>query len=565
MSAAAQTWDSPYTVNARWAIRLLPSLIDFAFILPAFVMFQFLSGSRRLLMDGGTGWHIRTGEWILDHGAVPKTDLFSFTKPNASWFAWEWGWDICFAAVHRFWGLAGVVFVNVCLLCVISSLLFLLIRRCCGNDALSLFFTGIAIVGSTIHWLARPHLISWIFLLLFLHVLASAERGRVKMLCVLPFLTLLWTNLHGSFLLALVVVLAAAFGAAGSGFASQYSWLQAYAKAKPYLLCAVACAAATFVNPYTWRLHQHVFLYLRDAKLLDHISEYESPSFHHGGPIFFECMLLLGIASVCWCLARRKMIPALLIVMFAHLALVYARNIPLFLLTASPWIACMAQSALSRAKWVPGFAKTAATIGDISRDLRAFERVKRLHLVSAVAVLIIAALFASGGRGFEAQFDSKQFPIAAVPSLTALSKSRIFTYDQWGDYMIYRFFPQTRVFMDDRSDFYGSKFLDAYLDVLNAGYNWQSDLKRFRIDTVIVKPDAPLATVLKQSPDWKLLFDDGRAIVFAASAATPGHTAGCSPAQLSPVSHDGGNESEGPGGSPRNSYSAFINNERRSL
>jgi hypothetical protein len=494
MSAAAQTWDSPYTVNTRWAIRLLPSLIDFAFMLPAFLLFKFLSGAKRLLMDAGTGWHIRTGEWILNHSAVPKTDLFSFTRANAPWFAWEWGWDVCFAAVHRFWGLAGVVFLNVCFLCVISALLFLLIRRCCGNDVLSLLFTGVGMIGSTIHWLARPHLFSWIFLLLFLHVLLSAERGKTKMLYLLPFLTLLWTNLHGSFFLGIYVVLAGAVGAAWSGFARQYSWSRAYSGAKPYLLCAAGCTAATFANPYTWHLHQHVLSYLRDAKLLDHISEYQSANFHHGGPIFFECMLLLGIASVFWCLERGKITPALLIVSFAHLALVYARNIPVFLLAASPWVACMVQSALRRANCVPRFAELGATITDICRDLRAFERVRRFHLVSAIAVLIVAALFASGRPGFDAQFELKEFPIQAVPALASISKSRVFTYDQWGDYMIYRFYPQTRVFMDDRSDFYGSELLDTYVDVINASYKWESDLKRFAIDTVILRPEAPLAT-----------------------------------------------------------------------
>ncbi|HEX3683901.1 MAG TPA: hypothetical protein VHU83_15320 [Bryobacteraceae bacterium] len=565
-AAAAQTWESTYTVNTRWAIRLFPSLTDFAFILPAFLLFTFLSGTKLLLTDGDTGWHIRTGEWILQHGAVPMTDLFSFTKPHEAWFAWEWGWDVLFAAIHHFWGLAGVAFVNACLLCGISALLFRLIQRCCGNDVLSLLFTLIAVCGSTIHWLARPHLLSWIFVLVFLHVFVSAERGSVKPLRWLPVLTIAWTNLHGGFFLAVVMVLTAAAGAACSGFAAQHSWFAVYAKAKPYLLCAAGCTAATFVNPYTWRLHQHVFSYLHDAKLLDHISEFQSVNFHHGAAVFFECMLLMGIGSAWWCFRRGKFTPALLLVLFGHLALLYARNIPLFLLIASPWAACMVRSALGRVNWAPCFAKAAAAVADICHDLRAFERVGRSHVTSLLAILLIAALFASGRPGFEAQFDPKQFPIEAIPSLNSVSKSRIFTYDQWSDYMIYRFFPDTKVFMDGRSDFYGSDFVDTYLQIVNAGYNWESDLKRFAVDTVVLRPDAPLATVLKQSRKWKLLFDNGTAIVFAAYPQEPiGRPASTGQARLSPVSHDGGNESEVLTKPRRGSNSEFKNYERRSL
>ena len=568
-AAATQTWGPTYTAHTR-VIRLFPSLVDFAFILPIFLLFRFLSGTKRLLTDGDTGWHIRTGQWILQHGAVPRTDLFSFTKPHDAWFAWEWGWDVIFAAIHQFWGLAGVAFVNACLLCCISALLFHLIRRCCGNDLLSLLFTLIAVCGSTIHWLARPHLLSWIFVLIVLHVFVSAERGKVNLLWWLPLLTAFWTNLHGGFFLAIVMVLTAALGAAAGGFARQHtqagSWSSAGAKAKPYLLCAAGCAAATLINPYTWRLHQHVFSYLRDARLLDHISEFQSVSFHHGGALFFECMLLVGIGSAWWCLGRGKFTPALLIVLFAHLALLYGRNIPLFLLVASPWAAYTVRGVLHRVKWAPGFERWAAAVADISHDLRAFERVGRLHLASALAVLLVAALFAAGRPGFEAQFDPKQFPIEAVPSLTAVSKSRIFTYDQWSDYMIYRFFPDTKVFMDGRSDFYGSDFVDTYLAIVNGGYNWESDLKRFRVDTVVLKPDAPLATVLKQSPNWKLLFDNGTAIVFTNSPqATAGRAAASAPARLSPVSHDGGNESEVLTKPRRGSNSKFKNYERRSL
>ena len=79
-AVAVHTWEMTDARVSRGAIRLLPSLTDFAFLLPSFLLFCMLSGSTSLLRDGDTGWHIRTGEWILQHGAVPRIDLFSFTN-----------------------------------------------------------------------------------------------------------------------------------------------------------------------------------------------------------------------------------------------------------------------------------------------------------------------------------------------------------------------------------------------------------------------------------------------------------------------------------------------------
>src|SRR5689334_4825911 len=165
------------TEPIHWAVRFLPSLTDLAFLLPYFLVFGMLSGCSLLLSDGDTGWHIRTGDWILQHRAVPKVDLFSFTKTGQPWFAWEWGWDVLFSVIHRVSGLAGVVFGNMLLLGVVSVLLFRLVRRCCDNDLVAFAFTLIAMCGSTLHWLARPHLVSWVFALVFAHVIVSAEQG----------------------------------------------------------------------------------------------------------------------------------------------------------------------------------------------------------------------------------------------------------------------------------------------------------------------------------------------------------------------------------------------------
>src|ERR1700676_2981206 len=84
----------------RWARLLFPSLSDLFFLALLVWLFMSAVGWQALLVDADVGWHIRTGEYILDHHAVPRHDLYSFSKPDAAWYAWEWLSDVIFGSVH---------------------------------------------------------------------------------------------------------------------------------------------------------------------------------------------------------------------------------------------------------------------------------------------------------------------------------------------------------------------------------------------------------------------------------------------------------------------------------
>src|SRR5437588_10075411 len=105
-----QPFDIAKLLERRWARFVIPSLSDLFFL--AILVWLFSAGSagwQSLLADADAGWHIRTGEYVLDHHMVPHTDLYSFSKPDAPWYAWEWGTDVIDAGLHRWAGLKGVV------------------------------------------------------------------------------------------------------------------------------------------------------------------------------------------------------------------------------------------------------------------------------------------------------------------------------------------------------------------------------------------------------------------------------------------------------------------------
>ncbi len=514
MQAATQTWSPAIGATDKWYARCMPSLVDLAFLLPAFFLFGRLAGTKILFTDGDTGWHIRTGEWILNHRAVPTEDVFSFTRPHQPWFAWEWGWDLLFGTIHKFWGLEGVAFVNVMVLGIVAVLLYKLALRASGNELASFFVTTIAVCGSSVHWLARPHLLSWLFFALFLHLIRDLKEGRRHPLYILPVIVAIWANIHPSFFLSVLLLILTASEEALQIFVDAGTLPAVYRKCRPFLWTIASCSLASLLNPYSWHLHAHILAVL-NPELVNGIQEYQSINFHNPPAGFFECMLLLAAASVFWSWQKKTANSTISVLFWAHVALFSARNVPLFLMIATPVVAKMLNQ-LTAASGITRFHPIHAIVSQISQDLRFFERRRPIHALSALGVLVLAGLFAVNAPGFEGQFNPYAFPATAIPTVASSNARRIFASDQWGGYLIYRLYPAKKVFIDGRADVFGSELSSDALGVQNARYDWKRQLDRFAVDMVIVKPDAPLASALKVSSDWMTLFDDGKAIVFQA-------------------------------------------------
>jgi hypothetical protein len=517
--------------QSKFAIKLLPSMTDFAFLMPIIFLFGRMEGLKTLLADCDTGWHIRTGEWIIAHHGVPTHDIFSYSKPDSAWFAWEWLSDVIWAFLNNHGGLASVACFAILLLAITFVLLFKLVRRK-SNAIVAIVVTMLAATASSVHWLARPHLFTLFFLVLFYAALERVRDGKttiggIPYLALLPAATILWTNLHGGFFVGIVMI-----GAYGMGELLKLALSPrsenrrlALGRAAAYLFTALACLAASLVNPYTYHLHVHVFEYLADPYSAQHILEFLSVSFHHPLAIFFEAMLLLAALSAFWYASKGSFTQPLLLLLWAHAALLSARNIPIFMLVAAPPVAAALQTwldrlpALNAAEWVKAAARKFNTV---AVELSETDRIARWHAVSIVAMLAVAALLFAPHppERFRPEFNPKSFPAAAIDTLRRDPSARIFTFDQWGDYLIYRLYPGTKVFMDGRSDFYGPEFGKKYLDVLQVNYGWEKTLAQFGVDTVLMPPSTPLTGALKESPRWRVVYDDGVAVVFRSARKT---------------------------------------------
>ena len=502
------------------ALRLLPSLTDVAFLLPIVFLFAPLNGVKSMLGDGDTGYHVRAGEWILANGRVPDRDIFSFTKAGEPWFAFEWLWDAGFAWLHQRGGMALVVLASILVIATTFALLFRLARRRCGNPLLAISVTLLAVAASSIHWLARPHVFSWLFLVIFLALLDRVAEGRRRLLWWLPFLTVLWTNIHAGFFVGIVVVFCYAAGELATWLTEEDSAARraALRRSVPYALAGLGSLAASLVNPYSYRLHEHIFAFLRDPFTLLHIDEYQSPNLREVTGLYFEAVVMLGVVSIFGNLRRKRYAQVLLLAGFMHSAFVAARNVPLLAIVTAPEAARCLEQLLARLEQaqVAGWLRRAARgFRESAIEFGITDRAWRLHFAS-IATLVLLCLLVDAQAApskLKAEYDPKRYPARALEVLRR-GDGKIFTTGEWGDYLIYHLFPKRKVFVDGRFDFYGGRFSNKYLDVMYVQLGWEEHLSRYGVDAILLPVETLLGVTLKESGRWRVVYEDGVAIIF---------------------------------------------------
>jgi hypothetical protein len=483
---------------------LVPSHADWLFA--AIMVWLFVAGSgwEVLLADGDTGWHIRAGEYILNHGQVPHTDLFSFTRPGAPWCAWEWLSDVLFALAHRAAGLKGVVLLAGAAIAATLTVLFrhMLAR---GSD----FFVALAACllaagASGIHFLARPHVFTLLLLAVSLWVLGNNDRReRCGAVWLLVPLTALWANLHAGFV-ALPASLAAL--AAASALGRRWRLVRRYAA------LAGACTAASLANPYGVGLHLHILEYLRSDWIRQAVDEFQSPRFRSESSVHFEILLFAGLLAAASLLRRSRTGEAVLVVAWAHAALVSVRNVPVFAVVASPIVAAEAS------RWWRGWVK-----GRPVRSVAAIvERVGTGFAAGAGYASVWPAVFllvlAISPGQWPRDFPEVKFPVELVGRQAhAIEGARVFTSDQWGDYLLYRFGPRQAVFVDGRSDFYGRRIGELYLEAAYGRGDWRGTLERYGVRLVLAPKEWPLADLMGGAGGWRKVDQDGRAVLFERS------------------------------------------------
>jgi len=468
----------------------------------------FFDGTRQLFRDSDAGWHIRTGEAILTGSGLPRVDSYSMLRAGQPWFAWEWGADVLMGGIHLLGGPAFVAGLYAAAIAACTWIWFRLTWAVGGNFLIASALAIPLLTTGNIHWHARPHVFSWLFIL---GAVWYAERER-RSLLVVAIASALWANIHASFFLGAAVASTYAIG----HFVRPLIWdtQPAHRDARWFLYAAMVSLGATLINPYGWQLHTHVAAYLTNKELLDRVGEFQSFNFHSEGAV--QILLMFGVACVgaVAALAQRRIAHALLIAMFAAMALRSARVLPVLALVALPLANGAITAALRTARglqprvraWLDGFLQ----YGDNLRSLdRRFSGLATVPVVLAItfAILSLPAVAARAG------FPPETFPAEAAERVPA--HARLLAPDMYGGYLIYRFNGQRKVYFDGRSDFYGADYMKDYLKLVEVRPGWREQLDRARFTHALLPNRYSLIPAL-EALGWTRLYSDGVATVLEA-------------------------------------------------
>ncbi|HXI99594.1 MAG TPA: hypothetical protein VNH44_00130 [Micropepsaceae bacterium] len=443
--------------------------------------------SPGVLNDGDSFLHLATGEWMISHRAVLHTDPFSFSRPNAPWLSHEWLAEILMAEAFRLQGWAGVV----ALTALAAALALFQLARHLGRwlpPGANLFVLLLAGVCVAPGLLARPHILALpVFEAWVAELFVARSLGRAPSWFLLPLMCL-WANLHGGFILGLLLVVPLTLEAI---LAAPAAWRAVLARWGGFLLAAVGAALLT---PHG--LAGLVFSFeLMGMPELSAIGEWRPADFGTLQPQ--ELALIAGLYVALTRGARLPRLRVFILLGLLHMALQHTRQqmfagVIVPLLIAEP----------------------------LGAALPASRHEHHPRRWSAAGAALAVALVALRLQFPIIRTDSPSAPIRAVQHVPpALTAQPVFNDYFFGGYLI---FVHIRPFIDGRADMYGSAFLRQYLTITRPDkVALETAFRTYGIGWTILMPSNPAVGLLDALPHWCRLYADGVAVVHARCAGRP--------------------------------------------
>lgn len=466
-----------------------------------------------LRADNDAWWHLKTGKYLIEHNfKLPPYDVFTFTGENIRWINHEWLTQILFYAVYLFGdtikigGLRAVIAFKTLVLMATFLIVFFTAYKRSGNFYLAALFTLIAaaIARRTIY--PRPPIITYLFLATFLFLLYEFQAKRLKTMLLFVFslpLMLLWVNLHGGFVVAFIVLFFFLIDAILKPFFSP-NYPQHQRLIISLILLFGLLFIVSLINPYGIQPHLLTFKVMGKKELVRIIPELLSPDFFFTWS--YEFMLIFFIVALA---VKRRPLPSLfellMLLFFLHQSIQHVRHLPLFAITTTPLAA-----------WL------GAAI--VEEEFRLLSRLVRYFCLAVSIIFVLWSVFhhREGASYFERnrallngeEFVKSNYPVEVCDFIIANKFSgNMYNQINPAGYLIWRLSPEyQKVFTDSRFDIWLDRFvweekiIEGGIERNQPGKNWYDLIEGYKINFIVITRDAPLNYVLKENPQWTLVY-----------------------------------------------------------
>ena len=454
------------------------------------------------------GRHLITGDIILETHSVPKTNLFSYTYPDFPFINHHWLSEVFYSISFQTIGFNGLLISNATLILLSFGLIIFSIYKKVG--ALTLLFCSLLYLPILFERTdVRPESFSFMFLSLFIFILYKFREKFTKWILILPFIELLWTNMHIYFPIGIAVLFLFLIDAIAPAIQNLFRDFDSNQIPKPVqknnilmlLFILTASILLTLINPrglkgalYPFEVFQNYGYSIAENQNIFFLWNYS----HNPAILFFgiSAILLLFFLLV----FRRKTCPAdwFIFIFFSILAITAIRNFPLFVF----------------ATFIP-FARSFSNIKiSFSKNIKSIF----LILLLGLAVFEAQQVYAKKGFGFGVETGAKDgVDFFIKQKLTG----PIFNNFDIGSYLIYRLYPKEKVFVDGRPEAYPASFFqEVYIPMQTDENKFEIADSKYKFETVFFShtDQTPWAeTFLKQitqNNEWRMVYLDDFTVIY---------------------------------------------------
>jgi len=481
-------------MRLRW-LQLL--VLAFLLVVVGVVAFQL----KLSVLDLDIWWHLKVGDWIVQHAAFPHNGILSRTAANRPWAAYSWGYEVLLSRFYAWFGLLGIGLYGTLLTLAVAFSVYWMVRRLSGRFWRACCLAAGCCYAFLFLMMPRPVFFSIALLCVTLTLVLEAQSsGRVQTLYWLPLVFFFWANLHIQFIYGLAVAGLLLACNAAQRFASRLGIALAYLEAPTLPSGALAavvggCVLATLISPYSYHLYGVVFEYSRSTLIYSMIKELQPLSFRA-----YEHYVELLLAGA------------------AFFAVGWQKKIDLFKLALLA-MACVVAFRTMRDSWFLCIAAAACIADAGAADAEREPQETPWELAGVFASVAVVLLLFAGGADFNTrgldEAISGRFPVNAVNFLrqNPVPGPLYNTFD-WGGFLTW-YLPNYPVVVDGRTDLYGDELNKLLFDTQSGDISYKNNPYLNEAGLVILHKQDGLVSALQLDPRFRKIYEDQIATVFA--------------------------------------------------
>ena len=442
------------------------------------------------LSDPDLFWHLKTGEWILQHRALPSVNTFSYTEPNHPWFVFEWLSQVTFYLLYRTLDIWGIYLLRAVLVVGAFALWFRVAVNKLREPAAALVFLLVLVAFLRYRFGERPELFSQLLVALFAARLLIKNPLTAKDWLPLWLLQILWVNLHGYFFVGILL----------SGWWVFRHWSlsgEPFSNLLKRSAGVLGLIVASCINPWGPKIFTFLLAHKKSV-VLQFVMEFRSATLLEVSPTvagFLVCSVVaLGISALNTAQAGRRFSQTLP----ATEAWWHTLRSVLGLLSDAAVLGVVLYMGHQHVRFLWLLAVLSMPISLLSLSAFQGEALlpSRLALLPRLAALVLAAVavWQVKPATWNLALNEKQhYPVQAMAFVDKHKlHGRLYNEYGHGGWFIFRYYPRLKTFMDGRFAF-SDKFYQDYFDVTKDPAHFRRLIKKYGVKLVVMPVTSPRA------------------------------------------------------------------------